>query len=107
MTEIAFASHRLRMARDREIFRTIRRGRRDWGLGPAVLYDPEEPEDTLNITIWSVQYIRLGNVPPLIYGCEFKTREGLIEGMQEIYPGLTEDDEVTVARWNLRVPGDV
>ena len=101
MLRIAFAPHRVEMTKKGRILRTIRRGHRYWPLGSAVVYDNQDESNQVSVNIWSVQHTRLKDVSVEDFGCEFATQAGLIEGMQAIYPDLTPESEVTIARWTV------
>ena len=79
---------------------TIRRGRRDYPLGPAILFDREN-DVAIAVEIMRTSFCLLRNIPRadrVLAG--HSSHQELLDDLLNYYPDLTEDDEVTVVRFN-------
>ena len=99
--QIELATHLVSLVEDGEKQYTIRKGARDYVLGPAQIGN--EAAGYVPITIWSVAYMPLRNVPQdVILGDGFADAADLLRGLREFYPDLQPSDTVTVVYFTRR-----
>lgn len=78
---------------------TIREGVRDYTPGPVLIGCHQLNWATMK-NIIDVKYYKLIDVPVQDYKDDgFETRTDMFKGLQNFYPNLTMDSEVTVVKW--------
>ncbi len=83
---------------------SIRPGRLDYPLGPALIRDAGGVEEDIEVNILRLSYSRLKHVPYVdlaVWAGDMTTHAVLRDVLSKHYPGITMDDEVTVIRFQL------
>jgi len=83
---------------------SIRPGRRDYPLGPALVRDSGGVEEDIEVTILRLSYCRLKHVPYVdlaVWAGDKTTHVALRDVLSSRYPDITMDDEVTVIRFRV------
>ncbi len=79
---------------------TIRKGRRDIHLGPLILEATVDPHTFVNVEVWKVLWKRFADVSLEDIQSDGGTdHESFLKEMQEFYPDMDWQDEVTVIEW--------
>ena len=94
METIPLVSKYLELFRSGSKTTTVRRGRRDPELGPVELSDGESVEVSEIVEIRHLRLERLTDQDAVNDG--FGSKSELLEALQEFYPDLGEEDEVTI-----------
>lgn len=83
---------------------SIRPGRLDYPLGPALIRDAGGAEKDIEVTILRLSYCQLEHVPYVdlaVWAGDTTTHVVLRDVLSRHCPGITMDDEVTVIRFRL------
>lgn len=83
---------------------SIRPGRLDYPLGPALVRDAGGVEEDIEVTILRLSYCRLKHVPYVdlaVWAGDRTTHVVLRDVLSSHCPDITMDDEVTVIRFRL------
>ena len=99
-TEIACATDLFALVDDGRLLHTIRKGRRDYPLGPGYLTDSADEQRNIDIT--SVRYCRFRNLTTADAQANgFADLPELRAVFERFYPGFDDDEEVTVIAFDV------
>lgn len=101
LDNLALAPDLFNLARSGHKGITIRNGYRDIGLGDAYLWNAENKEKIMEISVFLVLHCALAYVPAdMIKADGFKNHEDAVCQMRKFYPELDAYSEVTVIKWD-------
>ena len=83
---------------------SIRPGRLDYPLGPALIRDAGGAEEDIEVTILRLSYCQLEHVPYVdlaVWAGDTTTHVVLRDVLSRRYPGITMDDEVPAIRFRV------
>jgi len=100
MTEIRLASQYLPLVRDGRKTTSIRRGHRNYPVGPGTI---KTATDEVPIIVIGVRHVRLNELTPIDANADgFSSLGELRDALDSFYPRLKHDEPMTIVRFKFR-----